>query len=771
MAGSRIWRVGLTSMGCAALGASSALAQSASPPTDGPPATQAAPTTPAKPPAKPADKAKAVAPVKPPANGHTVDTITVTGAAPQEVETSIDKKSYTIGKDLAATSGSIADALKDLPSVEVDPQGTLSLRGDPNVTILVDGKPSASFDGAGRVDALQQLPADQIERIEVITNPSAALNPEGSGGVINLITKKSHGSGLTGSAYATVASAGLKREGVNFGYNSPKLAVTGSLAGNYQNNKQHGDTERTALDPGTGAFVNSSEIGIGRNLARGPTARLSVTYTPEDKDQFTGSATDNELVSQGHPDNLYTTDGPDGLPANILRQTAERRGLNLEKSLNAGWRHTFSEGHDLSLDAIYNASEYHNNYLYVSEQLLPEAVLPLEATRNDEGDHHAELRVGYDQRLAGGSLKAGYELKHDDNDLSYIESLGPTQDTLVPVDSLANHFLLHQTINAAFATYEHAFGDLSVQAGLRLEELDLRLAQLTSGQRNGQDYFKVYPSLHFAYKLDDDRKVSASFSSRVQRPPAFLLNPLLQVLDARDVAVGNPELKPEETQSYELGYEQRQGQTTYTATLYYRRKINQINQIESALADGATEYSFGNIGGNQATGLELSANGKLTSTLSYSASTNISWNQINTANLVPNDPSESGYAMGGRLNLNWQATTNDMLQFNASVGPRRLIAQGFILPNYAVNLGWRHKLNDRLTATVTAQDLLASNKFQRRLDTPTFVERFDGLNVTRAVFFRLDYRFGGASAKAAKDPGFEYENGGPGGGPGGPGGR
>ena len=768
MAGLRNWRVGLMAAGSTLSAASFAMAQSEAPKSaDGAPASQATPAKPLAAPAKPADRAKAPAPAKPPANGRTVEAITVTGAAPPEVQTSIDRKSYTIGKDLAATSGSVADALKDLPSVEVDSQGTLSLRGDPNVTILVDGKPSASFDGAGRVDALQQLPADQIERIEVITNPSAALNPEGSGGVINLITKKSRGAGVTGSAYATIASAGLKREGVNFGYNSPKLAVTGSLAGNYQNNKQHGETERMAVDPTTGALVKSGQAGIGRNLARGPTARLSATYTPEDKDQFTGSATYNELLAQGHPDTVYTTDGPDGLPANILHEHAERRGLNLEKSLNAGWRHTFSEGHDLSLDAIYNASEYHNNYLYMSEQLLPVAAVPVEATRNDESDHHAELRVGYDQRVAGGSLKAGYELKHDDNDLNYIERLGPTEETLVPVDSLANHFLLHQTINAAFATYEHAFGDLSVQAGLRVEELDLRLAQLTSGQRDGQDYLKAYPSLHLAYKLDDDRKVSASFSSRVQRPPAFLLNPLLQVLDSREVAVGNPDLKPEETQSYELGYEQRHGQATYTATLYYRRKINQINQVETQLADGIIQYSFGNIGRNQATGLELSANGKLTSTLSYSASTNISWNQIEAANLVANAPSESAYAMGGRLNLNWQATAKDMLQFNASAGPRRLIAQGFILPNYAVNLGWRHKLDDRITATVTVQDLLASNKFQRRLDTPTFVERFNGLNVTRAVFFRLDYRFGGASAKAAKEPGFEYENGPPAAGPGG----
>jgi hypothetical protein len=284
MAGSRIWRVGLMAAGCTLAGASFAMAQSDPPkPADAAPATGSTAASSPPAPTKPTDKPKVAAPAKaakPPANGRTVDAITVTGAAPPEVESSIDRKTYTIGKDLAATSGSVADALKDLPSVEVDPQGTLSLRGDPNVTILVDGKPSASFDGAGRVDALQQLPADQIERIEVITNPSAALNPEGSGGVINLITKKSRGAGVTGSAYVTAASAGLKRAGVNFGYNSPKLAVTGSLAGNYQNNKQHSDTERTALDPTTGALVKSSETGIGRNLSRGPTARLSPTSTP-----------------------------------------------------------------------------------------------------------------------------------------------------------------------------------------------------------------------------------------------------------------------------------------------------------------------------------------------------------------------------------------------------------------------------------------------------------------------------------------------------------
>jgi outer membrane receptor protein involved in Fe transport len=752
MTGATSWLVGLTTVGCVLLGASATVAQNQPPKSaDGPPAAPAAPANQVKAPAPSARSAPKT---------HTVETVTVTGAAP-EVGTSIDKKSYTLGKDLQATTGSIADALRNLPSVEVDVQGNLSLRGDQNVTILVDGKPSPQFDGKDRADALQQLPADQIERVEVITNPSAALNPEGSGGVINLITKRSRGAGVTGSTYVTAASAGLKRAGVNVGYNSPKLAVTGSLSGNYQRNKQHNIDDRGGLDPASGQVLNNTDAGEGRNLTRGPTARLSVTYTPAEKDQITGTASYNEILVRGHPFDRYEDDGVGGTPVSILLRRGERRALGTDTSLTAGWKHTFAEGHDLSVDAIYNTSLFRDHRLYTSVQVLPVATIPLEATRDDESDYHSEFRVGYNQPLAGGSLKTGYEFKHDDNDLDHTDRMGPTDTTLVPVASLANHFLFKQTINAAYATYEHAFGHLSVQAGLRLEELSLRIDQLTSAQRNSQDYAKAYPSIHLAYKLDDERKVTASYGVRVQRPPAFLLNPLLEVLDPKEVVVGNPALKPEELQSYELGYEQRHGQGSYQATFYYRRRVNQVNQLERDLGNGVFEFTFGNIGSNQQAGLELNANGKFTSKLSYSASSNVYWTRIYAANLVADAPSASGYSIGGRANLNWQVRPDDMLQLNAIANGKRLIAQGVLEPNYTVNLGWRHKVSDRITATVTAQDLLATNKFQRRLDTPTVFERLDIRPVSRSVFFRLDYRFGGASSKAAKDPGFEYESGAP----------
>jgi outer membrane receptor protein involved in Fe transport len=744
MASSRMWLAGPALAGALIAAPAAALAQADGPKPDAPKPAPLPAVRPAPP------KAAAAKP-------KTVEAITVTGATP-DTQTSLDKRSFTLGKDLAATTGSIADALRNVPSVEVDLQGNLSMRGDPNVTILVDGKPAPAFEGAGRADALQQLPADQIERVEVITNPSAALNPEGSGGVINLITKKSRGAGVTGSAYATAASGGLKRGGVNFGYNSPKLAVTGSLAANYQRNKGHNSDLRGGLDPASGQFLFNRDDGLGRNITRGPTARLNLTYTPEPKDQFTGAASYNEILVYGHPFDRLEDDGIGGIPVSIFSRRGARRFLETDTSLSAGWKHTFAgDGHDLSVDVVHNDSIPRDHTTYTTFPELPPTAVPLDAIRDDANQHHSELRIAYSRPLAGGSLKAGYEVRYDDNLFDHEQANAPTEALLVANPALANRFTIKQAVNAVYATYQHAFGDLDAQAGLRLETVRIDIDQLTSGEKDRQDYDKAYPTLHLAYKLDDERKLTASFSERVQRPPPFLLNPLRIVEDPRNVFQGNPELKPQDTQSYELGYEQRHGQSFYQATAYYRNYMNQPVGILTDLGGGVFEQSFGNLGAAQSAGVELTANGKLSSTLSYNASTNLYWSHVEAGNLGVGAGAQSDFGASGRANLNWQVRPDDMVQFNLIAYGRRLGAQGFNEPSYTVNLGWRHKINDKLTATLTAQDLLASNRFERRLSTPTIFEHLVALPVSRQVFFRLDYRFGG-SAKAAKDPGFEYEN-------------
>jgi len=751
----RVWLAGAALSGLAVgapLAAQAQPADASKPPAVAPAKAAPAPAAPAR---KPAPAARAAA-----SKDKTVEGVTVTGAAPDQ-QSSIDRKSYTLGKDLQATTGSVADALRNLPSVEVDVQGNLSLRGDPNVTILVDGKPSPAFEGAGRADALQQLPADQIERVEVITNPSAALNPEGTGGVINLITKQSRGGGVTGSAYATAASAGLKRGGLNLGYNTKTLAITASLAANYQRNKIHFHDERDGLDPISNQFLKNFDESLGRNLTRTITPRVNLTWTATPKDQVTGALSYNNLLVYGHPDDHYQGDGVGDIPVRAYERAGHRRFLETDNSVSAGWRHTFGEGHELSVDAVYNDAIQRDNTLFTTTPTLPPTPVPLERIRDDASDHHSELRVAYSQTVAGGALKTGYELRHEDNDANYVDSMGPTAATLVPVARLANHYLFDQYVNAVYATYQHAFGDLDVQTGLRLEDVRFDFDQLTSGQRNGQHYDRAYPSAHLAYKLDDERKVTASYSVRVQRPPPVFLNPLVYIEGPQNVQQGNPDLKVKEVQIYELAFEQHKGQTLYQASFYFRNAKHDFSQVLTDLGGGVFKFSFGNTGSSQAAGVDLSANGKLTAKLSYSATLSPYWNEIEAGPLDVTAGRRTLYSVGGRLNLNWQASADDMVQLNAIENGRHVGPQGTFEPNFNLNFGWRHKVNDRVTATVTAQDLLGTNHFQRRLDTATLVERFEVAPVSRSVFFRLDYRFGGPNAKAAKEPAFEYENGGP----------
>jgi hypothetical protein len=727
-------------------GAALAQAQPAQPPADAP-----QPAAPAKP-----------APAKPtPANpgAKTVEGVTVTGASAPDVQSSIDKHSYTLGKDLLATTGSIADALRNVPSVEVDLQGNLSVRGDANVTILVDGKPSPAFEGKGRADALQQLPADQIERVEVITNPSAALNPEGTGGVINLITKQSRGAGVTGSAYASAASGGLKRAGLNLGYNTKTLAITGSLAGNYQRNKQHNSDERDVLDPASGHFLRDFTEGLGRNITRGPTARLNITWTATPKDQVTGAASYNEQLVYGHPNDDYRNEGVDGTPILIFSRPGKRRYLETDNSISAGWKHSFGEGHELSVDAVYNDTLERDHTLYTILQSLPPRTVPLELIRDDDSRHHTELRVAYSQRVAGGALNTGYELRREDNDANYSDAMGPTAGALVLQPNLANHYLFEQSVNSLYATYQHAYGGLDAQLGVRVEDVRFSLAQLTSGERDGQHYDKLYPTLHLAYKLDDGHKLTASYSVRVQRPPSVFLDPLVYVNDPLNIQVGNPRLKPKETRSFELGYERHSDQLSYQATFYARDTSHDFAQLLIDLGGGRFESTIANLGASQAIGADFNVNGKLSSKLSYNASLSPYWNRVDAGNLAVGVGARALYGVGGRANLNWQATPDDMLQLNAIEFGRRPIAQGEFQPVFTLNMGWRHKLGDRLTATVTGQDLLATSGFHRRLDTPTLMERFDFKPVARSVLLRLDYRFGGGATKAKPDPSFEYETG------------
>jgi outer membrane receptor protein involved in Fe transport len=326
---------------------------------------------------------------------------------------------------------------------------------------------------------------------------------------------------------------------------------------------------------------------------------------------------------------------------------------------------------------------------------------------------------------------------------------------LAPDLALTNQFLFEQSLSQAYVTYERRFGDLTALAGLRVEDVRIDLDQVTQGRKDQNDYTKAYPSLHLAWKLSDAKQITASYSHRVQRPDPLQFNSFRFLIDPLNYRAGNPRLKPQETHSFELGYQDRNGPTFRQATLYYRENFNGFADVVRDLGGGVFVTTSENISKSRSAGLELIANGKVAPTLSYSVSANPSWTEIEPQPLgSPN--ARSAWTISGRASLNWQATPDDLLQLQGFANGKRLTPQGYISPMGGLNLGYRHKLNDKVSLIFTAQDLFSTLRYKQVIDTPILKSRLRQDFNSRLFLAGFTWTFGGGRQR---DPGFDFQNG------------
>ncbi len=693
---------------------------------------------------------------KPPPTG-TVGEVVVTGQAPA-VQASIDRRSYSVASDLQAQSGSIGDALRNVPSVEVDVNGNVALRGDPNVTILIDGKPSGQFRGEGKGQALQALPAERIERVEVITNPSAEFRADGTAGVINLVTKKAKGAGQTGSARLTVGTSERIFASASTGYNSQKLSVSADAFFRHDPQKQVTGEERARLDPATGLFADTAVAGVNHVTVELIGARASADYDLDDDTRLSG-----ELRLQRFRfdlDGLTQTERRDGLGvlAEVFdRQTSVRQDRFNRELTTSLRRKLEGEGHELSLSLSYEATDYDRRRRGATFSRLPVAadVFDDQPTYNDY--QQVQLKGDYVRPFDDGSkLKLGFDVQRDDNSQHNTGFRGPTSPPAIPDPSLNSLFKFEQLLAQAYVTYERPIGDVTVLAGLRLEDSRIDLTQVTLNRKDENDSARAYPSLHLSWKATDTQTFTASYSQRVQRPDPDFYNPFPFLLDPVTYRSGNPNLKPQQTQSYELGWQYRKSPANYLATLYYRENDRVLSDVTRDLGGGVFLVTRDNVAQTRAGGLELVANGRLGPKITYNVSSNLYWNEL--------DGSAQGLAekrstvtVSGRASLSWQVTSDDLIQVSGFANAKRLTAQGYVKPAGMLNIGYRHKFNDRLSGLVTIQDALDTFSYKEIVDTPTLSRRLSQSVDTRGVSIGLVWTLGGGKPR---DPGFDFGGGG-----------
>ena len=688
-----------------------------------------------------------------------IETVVVQGQK-LNVETKIDRKIYSVPEDAQGTLGTLSDILNVIPSVDVDPDGNISLRGDSNVLILIDGKPATQLQGANAGDVLQSIPASEIERIEILTTPPAQFKAEGAAGVINIITrtraaKESASASLTGS----LGSGGRWLVGGNGNYGSKQFTASVNAGFREDYRERTIQSVVTGPDPTTGQVLDSESHAdqvIRRNI---PSVGFSTEYDPNDRQTLGLSG--NWLSHGGL--RTYTQYDVSTLASGAVTSSTRRltSGHDPENDYDAklSFSQKFSKpGESLDFSVHRSISHQYEHYDYVNDSYVPSAPTYYNNLSFTEDQGITDADLDYALPLSKTqSLKLGYAFEQDDYEFSNI---GANVDPVTGIETidptLTNQFRFQQRIHAAYLSYQGNGGAWNWLAGVRTEWTTSDALQVNDNLSTTSRYSDLFPSLHVDRTLSDRSTLSFGASRRIVRPNPIYLNPYVDHEYPPNLTAGNPNLRPQFTQSLELGYGYEVREASYGLTGYYRRNTDSVTDVTQYLGNGLTLTTKTNLPRSDSAGLEFSAAGQLVSKLMYNLSGNAFYNQIDATELgFPGLKSTTGLNL--KAKLDWHPTPANSAQIIFTRTDKRLTPQGSVSATNIVNLGYKHSFTAALSAVATVSDLFNGQHYQRDASTPTLMQVYERSVVGRVAWFGLTYTIG--VSKKEKEPNFEYDSG------------
>ncbi len=671
----------------------------------------------------------------------------------------IDRKVYNVGQEIHSLTGTASDLLQNVPSVDVDIEGNVSLRGSDNVLILINGRTS-SLMGQSRAEVLQQMPADSIEKIEVITNPSAKYKPDGTAGIINLVLKRKHDEGLSGTVSFNAGNSQRYNSSLSVNYRPGPFNVFLSYSVRQDDRRRTASDIRTITDPVTGVVTHADKRTVELSRPITHLVRLGVDYAPDAANQFgvTGSFNDRTFTRRATDRNVVSDAG--GVVASDYDRV--RYDPEFERSTEAAgtYQHNFADaGHELKLELKSSDTKEGEPDHYTNTYRTPVQAPTFDNVLISNLERSHEASVDYTQPLGGeAKFESGYDLTRESRDSDfYNEYLDPGSGAWVEDLTKSNRFILDRTIHAFYATYAHTFGSVGVQAGVRPEITTTESRLVTTGLTIPNDYARIYPSLHLTYRLAEAHEWQLNYSHRIHRPETEDLNPFPEYLDPFTLRAGNPHLRPEDIHSVETGYSYHQGDTSFTATGYYRYTYHGFTSLTTSLGNGILLTTRENLAVNRASGLELTANAELGGHVTLNFSSNTFFNTIDASNLGYSS-SRSDVSWFGKVGLTWRVTPATQLQFNTKYASAILMPQGERRPMFLANIGLRHDLWQKKAALVlTVSDLFNSLKGENIVDTPLLHEVIVQRRSSRIIYLGITYNFGQPGKKPKDDP-LKFDN-------------
>lgn len=673
----------------------------------------------------------------------------------------LDKKVFQVDANIAAAGQSASELLESIPSVEVDQDGEVSLRGNSSVTVWINGKESG-LSADNRAQILEQIPAETIESIEVITNPSAKYSPEGTSGIINIVLKKDRKAGYFGSAEIGANTRGGANANFSFNLNSSKWEAFASLGLRMRHNKGGSLSERLYDN---GDFLNSE--GTRRNHGDNIFFRLGATYHLTDKDQFYA----NGFGMFGHnwSRNLttYTSNLPNQWTTNtdLSRSRGDMRGGHAE----IGYKREWSKNQSLDIMAGFNHwggpswRSYFEEHEFEGSPELDTEVYQ-EQTQNIR-TNSAEAKIDYTQQLTGWlKLEAGFQgnYSHENTPVTTWQGMEKEDMTIAP--DLYNRFIYNNNVSALYFTLGGKVKNFSFSAGLRSEAWQTATKSLTYGE-NAADQawlrrskFALFPSAYLSYSLPHDNELQINYTRRIRRPWGGQLNSFMDISDPSNISYGNPDLQPEYANSFELNYIKNWTQHVLSVSAYLRTSDDCMNRI-SYLDQDVMYTTWANVSNQLNSGVEIVAKNSLfRRVLDLTTTVNLYNNHISAWTMVfqdPNDASKSynlkgnarnSFAWDARLMASVKLPWGISLQATGRYASKMLTAQGNRQGGWSVDAGLRKNVGN-WSFSINCRDIFDSRKFKDEVIGDGYTQHNERWRGGRNFRFTIKYSFGNMRSK------------------------
>ncbi|WP_025743932.1 TonB-dependent receptor domain-containing protein [Aquimarina pacifica] len=643
------------------------------------------------------------------------------------IEQKIDRKVINVGKDLTTTGGTAAEIMNNIPSVNVDQDGNIALRGNENVRILIDGKPT----NISATQLLKQIPSTSIKKIELITNPSAKYNPEGMSGIINIVLHKNSNIGFNGTM-----NLGLNFEknarfnsSIDLNYRTGKINVYGNYGTNINKRLNRGFAYRADENYRTDfSFLDNDKSHL---------FKIGMDYYINDKNIISFYTNQNlyDGLTSGSTAIVFFDNGEDNLTQNLLAD-----GNNINSTYNLDYKHDFKkEGHNIELEIDYNSYTGDNDDDFRFFGNTSGVTNYRDLIDNDR--ENTTINLDYVNPLSEKTkLEVGYEtrLRRTDNDY---------QSTLFD-DSKYSY---NRDIHSFYTTYSQNFKKWSYQLGARIESYQVEA--IFNGEKIFEDdIFTVYPSGFVKYAPEEKNSYQISFSRRIDRPGLNQINPIREWSTPRIISLGNPSLDPQFTNSIEANYTRKLKKGSITGGVFYRLINDEINQVllENPDIEEGQILTFDNFENNSAYGIEVTSSYKVSSWWRLNASFDL-YAQTQKGVIENVNKEVDALIYNFRVNNSLKATKNLTFQI---FGFYRGEQEGILFktkPIYFINTGARYSfMKGKGTASINFNDIFDTQKFRFSVEDP-YPQNGQFQGETQTVFLGLSYRFGsGKNRKASR---------------------